>query len=467
MNNRSNLLKFNIIFAIYTTIGCTLTYYIKDSLMTEYFKEYIVLLISYFLVGGLFILTVTKYKIDIFQPFILISVIYICMFSITPIIFILNGKTDVHGVDVMSGCIKATLIYIISYIAFVIGYVSYRVKPNKNNRLERYSINDLNKNKILSICYIIWGIAYIITIFYMLSTGSSIIQILTIGSKASKTEVINTSVLGFLSNFSYCLIIPWLYICYLGKNTILKLIISYLTVGVYVIRGFRFIIIIMAISFIIVYYRKRMKLPKVTTLLVILCSGLIFIGALGYARNSFRTGVEVNWSEFNVDSILYALESNFDIYKTFYGIVEHYPSEYSYTFGKSMILETITMFVPRAIWPEKPLAVDASVVKAISRSVSEFAINNAAMATPNIGEFYVDFGILGCIVCMFLFGSAAKCTTKFYFIRSSNINYIILYSVIMPTFLQLVIRGYMPSNFYLVAFLLVPFYSIRLVSKIK
>ncbi len=460
--NKNQFLKLNLSFSMYCIIGIIILFNIENSKHTIYYKEYIVLSISYFLVAAISFWSIISKKIDIFQPYILISILYLCIFIFTPMIFIINGKTDAHGTDVMGGCIKATVIFVFSYIAFTIGYIKYKVKLINPKFTTKFIMTEYIRKKTVIISCYIWIISYLLTILHLISSGKNIIQILTIGGIGATNTYGSNSLLGFVSNFSFCMIIPWMYICFLSKNKLLKIIITYLTATAYIIRGFRYIIIIMIVAFAITYYRKRNKKPGVLIIILGVISLLVFIGALGYMRNNLRTGVGTEWNSFGIDKILYALESNFDIYKTFYAIVEHYPAEYSYTFGKSMFFETIIMFVPRMFWPNKPLAIDASVVLAIRRSVSEFAITNAAMATPNIGEFYVDFGIIGCIIFMFILGVVAKWTTKYYFAPNNNIKYIILYSVIMPTFLQLIIRGYTPSNFYLVIFLLMPYKIINI-----
>lgn len=459
--NKTNLLKINMIIITYLLIGILLFANFNFNVQQEYFKEYIVLLISYFTVAGIFILIVIKYNIDIFQPFILISILYICIFSITPMLLIVQGKTDAHGVDVMAGCIKATIIYMISYIAFVAGYVLFNIKLNKIDYLKNDNEIKYNKNKILKMSFIIWLVSYILSMLYLAGIGRNPIYVLTIGSKGIVQSTSIGGLLGFISNFSYCMIIPYIYIFFFSKNTFFKLIIGYLTLTVYLARGFRFIIIIMFASLIVAYYRNKKKKPSTYTIIIILTIALVFIGALGFARRDLKTGGNVDWKSFGIENIVYALESNFDIYKPFYGIVQNYPSNYEHTFGKSIFLETIMMFIPRAIWPSKPLAIDSSVLLAIRRSVSEFSILVAGMAVPNIGEYYVDFGVIGCIILMFLFGTASKWTTRFYFRKNNNLHDIILYSVILPSFLQIVIRGYTPSVFYIVLFLILPNFFIR------
>ena len=459
-----NLKKVIYTIPIYTIIGMILVYNFNN-VDYIYRNEYILLCTSYFIIGGIFFYIINRFNINIFEPFILISVLYIFIFTITPIVFIIQGKTDAHGAYVMDGCIKATCIYIISYIAFVVGYTTHKNKVKKNYKENNIFNENIRRKKIIMISLIIWIISYLFSLIFLFSTGRSLLYILTVGGNGTIEADANGSLLGFISNFSYSLIMPCVLILFLAKNKILKIIIFYLTITVYLVRAFRYIVIIMLVSIAITYFKRKEKTPSFITVLVGIILLIIFIGGLGFMRDNLRTGNSTDWSSFGVDNIMYALESNFDIYKTFYGIVSHYPSDYSYTFGKAMFIETIAMFIPRVFWPNKPLAINASIALAVRRSVSEFAIVNAAMATPNIGEYYVDFGIIGCIIFMFLFGKLSKWTTRFYYYSNNRIENIVLYSIMMPTFMQLVIRGYTPTNFYLVIFLLWPFIIIKNIGK--
>ena len=116
------------------------------------------------------------------------------------------------------------------------------------------------------------------------------------------------------------------------------------------------------------------------------------------------------------------------------------------------------MIIPRVIWPGKPDALQKMVV---TTAVSETAAQSG-MAFVNLGEFYFEFGILGCIVSMFLFGVLSRYLRR---IAKINSDGLICYSMLLPTCIQLVARGYIPSNFYLIVFLCLPTLIIRFIAK--
>lgn len=76
-----------------------------------YITDYCVLLLSYIYVFTLFILIYNKRTIDIFEPINIFFIIYLLMYSVTPMVLIIQNNVLCAGVNVMGGCVKATIIY--------------------------------------------------------------------------------------------------------------------------------------------------------------------------------------------------------------------------------------------------------------------------------------------------------------------------------------------------------------------
>ena len=207
------------------------------------------------------------------------------------------------------------------------------------------------------------------------------------------------------------------------------------------------------------YFEKKRSHPSRKMFAIAVIGALLFISIMGFMRHGLRTGSVTDWSSFSIDDILYALETNFNIYKPFYGLVTHYPSQYAYTLGGSMIYDTITHFIPRAIWPGKPLAIYSTMAIAMKNSTNAFTLDHAAMAWPNLGEYYMEFGIIGSVLIMFWFGRALKKSIRLY--ESTAIDDIILYAVFYGFTMQIITRGYTPTIVGLLIFLYLPAIVIR------
>ena len=108
------------------------------------------------------------------------------------------------------------------------------------------------------------------------------------------------------------------------------------------------------------------------------------------------------------------------------------------------------MMIPRAIWPSKPYSYGGVGLKVLIG-------NNIAsgQAYPNLGEFYYSLGIIGVVLGMLIYGYWNYCYKDKYF-KSNNYISITSYSILLGNNLQLIIRGFMPSNFWMVIFSMLP-----------
>ena len=228
--------------------------------------------------------------------------------------------------------------------------------------------------------------------------------------------------------------------------------------------GYRFIILIVLIGCVIITLRKQGKELSYSKATLLLVGVIGIIGFIGFARVSVRTGGAYANQGFSCKDIIYSLKSNFDIYQPYYGLVSKYPSEYPFTHGRSMIVDTLAMWIPRIIWPNKPTGEEQTMTIALMNSVDSFAIKGAAMSWPNIAEFYMEFGVVGVCAFMYIFGRIVAESVKWY--HSRDYKDILKYAVMMPTYLQLVIRGYTPSNITMLVYLFAPLIGFGLVNSL-
>lgn len=423
---------------------------------SEYGVEYVSLLISYVIVGGLLCFSVCKRNADLFEPIILIFLLWIGLFSVAPILLTKAGRTSIYGVGFMEGCLKGTGIYIAAAVAFYLGYYSTKVDSAEMNYTS-LSGSAVNTHNMLQLMTIIWFVCYSIALGYeVLCLGRSFSYILSIGryGEISDAAMVETS-LAFLINFAYSLIIPWLYIMFISHNQLLKIMTTTLMVVLYVVCGWRFILVIMGLSFVTVYYVNKNRRPKAAIVLGGMVLAIVAFTLIGNARHDIRNGSAFEWY-FDWDTILATFETNFNLYQPYYGVVAHYPKDYSFTLGEGMIFDTLITFVPRAIWPAKPLARDFASLRAIRQSMGNAVIDKAAMAIPNIGEIYIDFGTIGVVFLMFIWGKLMRKCTRLYKSCILSFEHLLLYSAIYSLAFQFVTRGYMPNNFYLAIFVLWP-----------
>lgn len=417
-----------------------------------YFTEVVVDWIATVFMTIVYIWTCKKIRVfDIFHPIHLVTVLYLCLFGVAPILLTVNDKVDLFGVNVMGGSIQATIIACIGYVAFCIGYINGKLKNYEKQAvvsLDAY----VKRGNILIVSYGMWIVFYVLFLIYLLGTGYTLSYILSLGQVGSlRYSFVNAK---FLINCGYATIIPALYIWVFDSTKFARYIIAYLTSAALFTMGFRFIVVVFLVGLLIASSRHQNKEIKLRTIGFFVIALLLLLTIMGTFRQAIRTGAgaSVDIADITGREILYTLESNFNIYMPYYRLVEKMPSEIPHTFGRGMLVDTLAMWIPRALWPGKPHSyVVGDIIKKVC---SDFAIDNAAMAWPNIGEFYMDFGIIGVVVCLYIFGIICKKSVSLY--NSKSEQSVILYATFYPAILQLVIRGFMPNNCTMLVFLLLP-----------
>ena len=457
ISSKSSLIIF-VLFCMGLLYFCLI---FPENLTQKESFSYIVLLCAYVIFSLIITWILAKKKVDIFEPFVLSSAILFLLFIVSPMIFLVLGITSLYGAYMMNGCIKGTIIFLLSYIMFVIGY--YKRKSNCDLQNEVFiSYPPTQKEKLL--VWIIWIIAFLLSILYHRLVGRSLLYVLSLGQLGGGAGVQDVS-FKFLINVSYSMIPCILYIYRYSKNKLINAIVTYLTLSVYIVQGFRFILVVFAVSVLSFYYIPRRKRPGLLTMTVFICLCIVMMVVLGNVRNSLRAGMGVNEGAFSLDSLGYILYSNFNIVLPFYAIVDKMPGTYSFTLGRAMILETFITAIPRAVWPGKPT--EYTNVKMINLCSGVDLTGIAGIAAPGLAEYYMDFGTIGCMIVMYFMGRILANMKKLYMYNTDNVDNLVLYCSLYPLVFQFIIRCNTAGNILQAVFLLGPVIAIKLMKKVK
>ncbi len=426
-----------------------------------YIQNYIIDYVSFAVMLGVFFVVWSNSHYDIFDPFFFVSIIYIMLFTVTPMIDLSIREINWYGVDLFPYGIKGTLIALIGYIMFAFFYKNSVVFHGKKMwKEDRICSFQYDKNKVLIYTLGAWIVCFGCTMLYFISSGKGIQYVLSLGflGDVADQNITESASVGFLSMFSYSLITLCLVYNQFSENKLISGVLFYITLIIQLLRGFRFIVLILVLAFFINYYLQRKKRPSLKIVIVLLAIIIFAIGIMGFYRAASRTGTmnTLNWNEFNSQAIVDAIFDNFRIYKTYYAVIKSVPDIIPHMFGKQMFIYTIIMFIPRFIWSGKP---NNPGMDAIKVGISDYAAK-AGQAYPNIGEFYYEFGIIGVIIFMAFFGWLLR-KIKYHYFYSDDILDRIVIAIWIPATFQLIIRGYTPSNFYLLVFLLLPIWIIR------
>lgn len=431
--------------------------------LQNYIIDSICLVISVSLLLNLYVWR----KIDIFSPFSFFSLIYILMYFITPIYDIIIGEILWFDVDLFGYGVKGSLYALLGYFVFYLAYKNkYTSKRNLLDYANDYKSNELpneashGKTMFIVIGYLICLVA---NIFYLVRSGGySILYILTLGAldTNSTTEVLSD--IGSISMLSYALPSFTLLYAEFGKNKFLKVLAFVLMFELQVARGFRFFILQIIVMFGAYYYIKSNKKPKARQLLLLLACAFVPIVIMTLFRTSIRSGNGMDLNIISWPTISEALNAafweNLRIYKNYYALIKVVPSATPYLHGKQMIIYTAIMLIPRAIWSGKP---GNPGTKAQWIALGKSAIDSGS-AYPGLGEYYYEFGLAGIVFWMASFGLwLKKVEERYRYGALSRIDQMI-YCTILGIILQLLIRGYTPSNFWMLIFALAPYWVIKM-----
>ena len=145
-----------------------------------YVVEFIFLWFGYIYAITLFMVCTSRYNMDIFEPIIMMTFIYVLMFLVSPMLSILNGTTYVLGVEVFSACIPGTIISLIAYSSYYYGY--YKTNSFRFDYRKQNTIQVVSNAQLAFICVCGWFACFVITLAVVMASGKSLSYILSLGS---------------------------------------------------------------------------------------------------------------------------------------------------------------------------------------------------------------------------------------------------------------------------------------------
>ena len=453
MRSKDNEINIEGFTVIYLVIGAILASRFSFSFSAEQVRLFFVLMLEYAWIGLLLLYARKCYDLYVFEPLSFVSVIYVAVFIIKPLIDLKEKQMVEHGVDVTAGGLKASLILLLSYTCLFVGYyLTY--DPSGRKKLENLpEISDYVEYEP-AFLYIMWGISFFLCLLCMFSQGLSIRYIFSLGKAGELTVSESNTALLFLSNFVVTMFSAWMLILFRTKSRIGKAAITILELIYLIMRNSRWLMLLFILSPVTYYYVRRRKRPRGIYVLMIAAAGLVIFAWMQSNRGVLASGGAVQgWGKggFTLEKLAAPFESDLNTYRAFFSMVTRFPEKHSYLMGISYVYVFI-LFIPRVFWKGKP---DNPV-----RAIIEHSLNGRARisgtAVSNIGEMYANFGVAGCAVIMFLIGRILAWLKTFY--EGNKEDDLILYSIMYPLLFQWTARGNFSGNFYVTIFALLPFF---------
>jgi hypothetical protein len=165
-------------------------------------------------------------------------------------------------------------------------------------------------------------------------------------------------------------------------------------------------------------------------------------GVISSARGGDIRDFTLSWEGARPDR---HAEGAFDIYSTALVIVEAFPAQFPYQYGRSLI-PLILGWVPRTVWPSKPYPFSLYYNWANWETLDRRA---ASIAVGIPGEAYGNFGILGGLIWGALFGFGAKVLDRYVSRLSDKNPFKLQVAGVGAVWLALLVRGGVPEMFYM------------------
>lgn len=455
----------------YIAFGLVLLFQYRSTFTEEELTLFVELMMAYVWTMGLFIYAKFRFDVHIFEPITIITVLYEGIFVAKPLIDLRNQEMTEHGISVLSGGDKATALFVLGYTVFFVSYyinhrrIVYRGKPVLRTASGRQEF----RKDWLPLLYAAWAATYILCLICMLTQGLSLQYIFSFGTDGIRSVDESSTALLFLSNFGITLITLWLMILEYSGNKAIKIATTVFCIIYLLMRNARWLMLVFILAPITLQYLKKGRQPRLLWVVLIAIGGLVIFAWMQDNRTALASGGALQWwgaDSFTLENLLAPLESDLSTYRTFYAMVERFPSEYSYMLGKTF-LYVFVLFIPRAIWAGKP---DNPV-----RDMIEYSLNKQAResgtAVANLGEFYANFGVLGIIFFMYLIGWITSSLKRSVFsslqVQNNNNNRYIAYSIIYPLLFQWIARGNFSGNFYMTIFAMLPFIVMAMMRRLR
>lgn len=423
-----------------------------------YVRIYLVCAASIFAMVLILMIYRRRFGFDMFDPIFFIALIYGLMFFVTPAYDIAIGNYLWFGYDLSGTGVRATIYALLGFVVFVAAYAfGFRRSHDTLTMREPDLKQEEMGRRHIGVILLMFLFCFIANMYYLTRNGSSWLYVLSLGvfDAGGQSQKVVAD-LGFLAMFSYCLpatvLLYWEY----GVSKPLKWLLFALMLVMQVARGFRFFVVQIFITFLVFVFLRRRRRPSIGTLLGVFALAFVPIMLMTLFRNSIRAGSTVDYASTFTTGLHDAVDEvfwfNFRIYRNFHALVAQVPSHFGYVYGRQILVGTAIMLVPRLLWAGKPASGAGEDITVIIGS----RLKGTGQAMPNLGEFYYALGIAGILICMAIYGLWMRRVRQKYLVGSTRPMDLIRFSILLGVNLQIIIRGYTPSNFWYVVFSLLP-----------
>lgn len=436
--NRQNLL---IILGLFSLTGI-----IAGSLIVIGYLTISLILILFVLLSSYFVLQSRK---NIFEPFTVFSFYFFSVVIASYHLYFTNFENNafiksqsfsIHLSDLLSD----SLIYVIvSYIFAYLGYISFKKKAEIHINLNQDGIS-LKIVGFFTVIFAFFGISNFILNIYSFAGGNPLIYFSNVSARHLEWQTGGTT-LFYL--FSYMAGYLWLYRILRQREKISVSFYSFVILTIFMksTTGRIFSTLAYAMSYVVIYYYANVNHKRESGWYLV---AFVFVAFVGLTFYFFRITSSLNYSNqlsasylttiltfFDFNSIMYLAvdKGNLPNMAVLMKILEGWGRDIPFLCGESLFT-WIFGILPSFCRPEgyQP----SVMIKQIWYS----HIPGGNLPPTGMGEMFVNFGYIGAVFGMYLFGMFCAFVNNL-LLRFNNFWYLIIYSNITLGFIMIYPKG--------------------------
>jgi oligosaccharide repeat unit polymerase len=342
--------------------------------------------------------------------------------------------------------LKGIFAIYLGFICMLIGY-SYPVKPLPDWSRKKIHNNEISYRKLIPVAVVFTVISIFVASIFFKKMGVNFSEINEVSQKRHYKVAEGSYSALMYYRFFMDIIEPIFYIFIIYFIQTEKSILSFL--GIFTVflgilnMAYPFIessrsqaLYVLINAGLIIYFMKGQILWR--QLLIVLAIGsvaLVIMTSLRETHSKIRSQTAVSKNPL----VIMVTSLNFLGVDKTSQIIDKVPKKMRFQFGESLFLWVLAP-IPRTMWPKKP---EMTYGRVIGEKIYEKRDENSpggGVPPGYIAELYLNFGYLGIVAGMFLFGVCARLFyDAFKRIRNKSIYGMIIYLLVfMPTALKLI-----------------------------
>lgn len=391
-------------------------------------------------------------RLDVLEPIILVNAGYWLYFAYAPVVDLLSGNDTFFDVRVVPALPLGLMCAFLGLLSMTAGYYT----STGRSLARALPAPPVRERSAVPYAIVLLAVTVLLFGAYLRSSPLSWTRLLSLGQISStdsiwsQTEAVSP-LNNYLKSTVECFVPAFMVLLGYSKSRRKLLIPLFVAILlIYTTLGFRYRVLVLVVAPAVYWYLRTQRRPTLSHVAMGVMVGFLIVGGIGGLRGAFRSGQKVEGVDLKQSFVQF--NNSLAIYQPFLVTLDAFPSRHDFLWGTSF-LYVVYQPIPRALWPSKPPSPQQEIVRTSFGSDDPV---KSGVAFPNIAEFYVNFGFVGIVVCMFIFGAFMRVVYEYMRIHNDNTWALIGYAVALPFFVQLISRGYFVQTFTESAFLLGP-----------